>query len=303
MTSPPPELPLDVDNAPEPTVDAPSPPTAYPETPRRKRRREERERKRKEKQKVTTTTQTNNEEPNDEVDGNTNPDIDQSTPLMANGTNEPLVNPRRTLAAAKRKRRVREPRNTTDDTRDEDDDGSGILCRMPCLRCAKSSWKPDENDEPCGPQTCRRPHPGQKCYRCTRLGKTCDLVPGPFEQEIFKLRENPGSDVDLVQANRDWTRRVETFLRKANKEPVINQLLRSLLHHTFELRNEFRRAHRYADPLPPSAEMVWPTMDGLETEDADGNGPEGTSGQSASSQRQSRAASREVDDYGVSLYR
>ncbi|KAL4949370.1 hypothetical protein BDW69DRAFT_188368 [Aspergillus filifer] len=228
--------------------------------------------------------------------------VHHSTPLLASN-NEPSVKLMRTVATAKRKRRVRQPRNTTDNDRDEDDDGSGFLCRVPCLRCAKFSWTADDDGEPIGPQTCRRAQPGQKCYRCIRLGKFCNPIPGPFEQEIVKLRENPAHDIDLVQATKDWTRRVETFLRKANKEPVVERLLRSLLRHTFELRNEFRRAHRYADPLPPSAEVVWPMMDGLETEDGEGDSMEGTAGQSGSSRSQTRAASHEEDHYGQSLYR
>ncbi|KAL4742572.1 hypothetical protein BDV11DRAFT_167208 [Aspergillus similis] len=150
---------------------------------------------------------------------------------------------------------------------DEDDTASGILCRVPCLRCAKQSWVLGPGDEPVGPLLCRRTRAGAKCLRCTRLHKTCDLIPGPYEQEIVKIRGRLGDDTDRVADTVNWTRRVETFLRKANKEPEMLRLMHSLLRHTFELRNDLRAAHRHAPLLPPSAETVWPIMDGTETDD------------------------------------
>lgn len=135
------------------------------------------------------------------------------------------------------------------------------------MRCAKSSWVADENGEAVGPQPCRRPRAGLKCFRCTRLHKYCDTIPGPYEAEIVALRDQPDDDTDLISATRNWTRRVETFLRKANKEPEMQRLMRSLLHHTFELRNDFRQGYRFAPRLPPSAKIIWPIMDGTEHDD------------------------------------
>jgi hypothetical protein len=107
-----------------------------------------------------------------------------------------------------------------------------------------------------------------KCFRCTRLRKHCDIIPGPFEAEIVAIR-NPANndDIDLAAATLSWTLRVQTFLRKANAEPEINRTLRSLLHHTFELRNDIRTAWRLGQRLPPSAMIIWPVMDGSEKDD------------------------------------
>ncbi|KAL4912627.1 hypothetical protein BDW62DRAFT_17174 [Aspergillus aurantiobrunneus] len=151
---------------------------------------------------------------------------------------------------------------------DEDDDAEGIICKIPCLRCAKSSWVESEDGEPVGPQICRRPRAGLKCFRCTKLHKHCDIIPGPFEAEIVAIRDPANDDdIDLVAATRSWTQRVQTFLRKANAEPEINRTMRSLLHHTFELRNDIRTAWRIGQRLPPSAMIIWPVMDGSEKDD------------------------------------
>ncbi|KAL4821808.1 hypothetical protein BDW67DRAFT_179635 [Aspergillus spinulosporus] len=100
------------------------------------------------------------------------------------------------------------------DTLYEGDSAFGILCRVPCLRCAKQSWVMGPGNEP--------------------------------EQEIVKIRGRQGDDTDRVADTVNWTRRVETFLRKANREPEMLRLMRSLLRHTFELRNDLRAAHRHA---------------------------------------------------------
>jgi hypothetical protein len=81
------------------------------------------------------------------------------------------------------------------------------------------------------------------------------------------LREHPDHNINLIAATRSWTRRVTAFLRKAGEEPEILRTMRSLLHHTFELRNDIRQGHHIAPRLPPSAEVIWPVIDGTEKED------------------------------------
>ncbi|KAL4981347.1 hypothetical protein BDW68DRAFT_172515 [Aspergillus falconensis] len=152
---------------------------------------------------------------------------------------------------------------------------------------------------------CSRPLIGSPCFRCGRLGKKCLTIPGPYEREILQIREAPKRDVNPVVATRAWTRRVEVFLRKAMKEPESIRLLRSILHHTFELRNEFRRHKNYADLLPPSAEIVWPILSGQENGDQEGD-DQGTAGQAPSAGHRPRTTHRvseEPDDYGLTIFR
>ncbi|CEL11240.1 hypothetical protein ASPCAL14343 [Aspergillus calidoustus] len=165
----------------------------------------------------------------------------------------------------------KQPRNSRarpdDNATDDDDNAEGMLCKVPCLRCAKASFVSGEDDEPIGPQPCCRPRAGLKCFRCTRLHKYCIPILALFEAEIVALRTNPPEDVDVVVATASWTQRVTTFLRKANKEGEMLRIMRSLLHHTFELRNDIRAANHIGPWLPPSAKIIWPVMDGTEKDD------------------------------------
>jgi hypothetical protein len=183
----------------------------------------------------------------------------------------------------------------------DDDEAEGMLCKVPCLRCAKASFVSGDDDEPVGPQPCRRPRAGLKCFRCTRLHKYCIPIPAPFEAEIVALRTNPPEDVDVVAATASWTRRVATFLRKANKEGEMLRTMRSLLHHTFELRNDIRDAYRIGPRLPPSAKIIWPVMDGTEKDDKD----EETAPTRTASRRGAAVHGllepQETDDYGVDM--
>ncbi|KAJ0418026.1 hypothetical protein BJY00DRAFT_288758 [Aspergillus carlsbadensis] len=47
------------------------------------------------------------------------------------------------------------------------------------------------------------------------------------------------------------------------------RIMRSLLHHTFELCNDICNAYRIGPRLPPSANIVWPMMDGTKKDDKD----------------------------------
>ncbi|KAL2817144.1 hypothetical protein BJX63DRAFT_429863 [Aspergillus granulosus] len=154
------------------------------------------------------------------------------------------------------------------DAQDDDNSAKGILRKVPCLSCAQSSWVIADDGYPIGPQPCCRPRAGLKCTRCTLFDKPCLPIPGPFVAEIVRLRQEPDDDSDPVAATRSWTRRVQRFLHTANKEPEMLRLMRSLLDHTFELRNDIRQAYNIGTRLPESAKIVWPIMDGTENEES-----------------------------------
>ncbi|KAL6229164.1 hypothetical protein BDW75DRAFT_245987 [Aspergillus navahoensis] len=106
------------------------------------------------------------------------------------------VHAQKTARAARPTRRIRPPRNPTDAPRNENN--AGMVCRVPCLRCAKFSWTARAGEEPIGPQECRRLHAGGPCNRCRSMGKKCLMIPGPFEREIVQLRENPDPVVSVT---------------------------------------------------------------------------------------------------------
>jgi hypothetical protein len=158
-----------------------------------------------------------------------------------------------------------------------------------------------EDDEPVGPQPCRRPCAGLKCFHCTRLHKYYSPIPTPFKAKIVALQTNPPEDVNVMAATTSWTRHVATFLRKANKEGEMLRTMRSLLHHTFELRNNIRNAYHIRPRLPPSAKIIWPVMDGTKKDDKE----EETTATRTTTRRGTAADGflelQETDDYGVDI--
>ncbi|KAL2839425.1 hypothetical protein BJX68DRAFT_272107 [Aspergillus pseudodeflectus] len=124
-----------------------------------------------------------------------------------------------------------------------------------------------EDDKPINPQPCCYPHAGLKYFYYTRLYKYCIPIPAPFKAEIVALQTNPPEDVDVVATTASWTWRMTTFLRKANKEGEMLRIMRSLLHHTFELRNDIHATNHIGPWLPPSAKIIWPVMDGTKKDD------------------------------------
>ncbi|KAJ0417572.1 hypothetical protein BJY00DRAFT_315863 [Aspergillus carlsbadensis] len=160
----------------------------------------------------------------------------------------------------------KQPRNScarpNKNTINDNDKVKGMLCKVPCLRCAKASFVSSEDDKPVSPQPCHRPRAGLKCFYYTRLHKYYIPIPTPFKAEIVALHTNPPKDVDIMAATALWTWRVATFLHKANKEGEMLRIMRSLLHYTFKLHNNIRDAYCIGPRLPPSAKIVWPVMDG-----------------------------------------
>jgi hypothetical protein len=113
------------------------------------------------------------------------------------------------------------------------------------------------------------------------------------------LRTNPPQDVDIIAATALWTRRVTIFLDQANKEGEILRIMRSLLHHTFQLRNDIRAANCIGPRLPPSAKIIWPMIDGTEKDNKEDEATPTCTTARHGAAVHGLIQSQETDDYGV----